>query len=96
MTAIVPGRRTSSSTCSQARRQPGSTFKTFVLAAAVERGLDPDSTYYVSAPFTYRPSSVGNSDDGRWWYVKTYDSSYIGSTSVDERRSARTTPSTPS
>ncbi|HXR29717.1 MAG TPA: transglycosylase domain-containing protein [Solirubrobacterales bacterium] len=30
----------------QAHRQPGSSFKTFVLAAAIEQGVDPDSTYY--------------------------------------------------
>jgi penicillin-binding protein 1A len=84
MTAIVPGRENNQfNLLSQARRQPGSTFKTFVLAAAVERGLDPASTYYVSAPFTYRPSSVGNCDDGSWWCVKTYDSSYSGWTSVE-------------
>ena len=53
MTAIVPGRADNQfNLLSQARRQPGSTFKTFVLTAAVERGLDPSSTYYVSAPFT--------------------------------------------
>jgi penicillin-binding protein 1A len=84
MTAVVPGRSNNQfNLLSQARRQPGSTFKTFVLAAAVERGLDPASTYYVSAPFTYRPGPVGNCDDGSWWCVKTYDSSYGGWTSVE-------------
>ena len=84
MAAIVPGRANNQfNLLSQARRQPGSTFKTFVLTAAVERGLDPSSTYYVSAPFTYRPNPVGNCDDGSWWCVKTYDSSYNGWTSVE-------------
>ena len=55
---------------SQARRQPGSTFKTFVLAAAVEQGVNPDSTYYVSAPFTYKVHPAGNCDDGSWWCVQ--------------------------
>ena len=56
MAAVVPGRANNQfNLLSQARRQPGSTFKTFVLAAAVERGLDPSSTYYVSAPFEYKP-----------------------------------------
>jgi len=32
----------------QAKRQPGSSMKPFVLAAAVEQGMDPDSTYYNS------------------------------------------------
>jgi penicillin-binding protein 1A len=83
MTAIVPGRANNQfNLLSQARRQPGSTFKTFVLTAAVERGMDPDSTYYVSAPFTYRPSETGSCEDETWWCVKTYDSSYTGWTSV--------------
>src|SRR5215203_4992969 len=30
----------------QAHRQPGSSFKTYVLAAAVKEGIDPGSTYY--------------------------------------------------
>jgi penicillin-binding protein 1A len=30
----------------QAHRQPGSSFKTFVLATAVREGIDPASTYY--------------------------------------------------
>ena len=32
----------------QARRQPGSCFKPFVLTAAVEQGADPKKTYYMS------------------------------------------------
>ena len=84
MTAVVPGRANNQfNLLSQARRQPGSTFKTFVLTAAVERGMDPASTYYVSAPFTYRPSANGSCDDGSWWCVRTYDSSYTGWTSVE-------------
>ncbi len=43
MTAVIPGRpKNEFNLLSQARRQPGSTFKTFVLAAAVEQGIDPD------------------------------------------------------
>jgi penicillin-binding protein 1A len=84
MTAVIPGqRRNEFNLLSQARRQPGSTFKTFVLTTAVERGINPSSTYYVSAPFTYRPVENGNCDDGSWWCVKTYDSSYVGWTSVE-------------
>ena len=83
MTAVVPGRRNNQfNLLSQARRQPGSTFKTFVLAAAIEKGIDPDTSYYVSAPFTYRPVDNGNCEDGSWWCVKTYDSSYNGWTSI--------------
>jgi penicillin-binding protein 1A len=33
---------------SQAKRQPGSSMKPFVLATAVNQGMDPDTTYYNS------------------------------------------------
>jgi penicillin-binding protein 1A len=33
----------------QAHRQPGSSFKTFVLSTAVKEGIDPGSTYYSGA-----------------------------------------------
>ncbi len=83
MTAVLPGRSGNEfNLVSQARRQPGSTFKTFVLTAAVDRGIDPSNTYYVSAPFTYDPVAGGSCDDGSWWCVKTYDSSYSGWTSI--------------
>jgi len=37
----------------QAHRQPGSSFKTFVLTTAVKQGIDPGSTYYSgSSPMT--------------------------------------------
>ena len=86
MSAVVPGRANNQfNLLSQARRQPGSTFKTFVLAAAVEQGLDPSSTYYVSAPFEYKPDEEGDCESGAggWWCVKTYDGSYNGWTSVE-------------
>jgi penicillin-binding protein 1A len=83
MAAVVPNRpKNEFNLLSQARRQPGSTFKTFVLAAAVEQGINPDSTYYVSAPFTYKVHPAGNCDDGSWWCVKTYASDYYGWSSV--------------
>src|SRR5688500_15513406 len=44
--------------------------------------MDPVSTYYVSAPFTYRPVANGTCERG-WWCVKTYDSSYVGWSSVE-------------
>jgi penicillin-binding protein 1A len=83
MAAIVPGHSNNQfNLLSQARRQPGSTFKTFVLAAAIEKGIDPDTSYYVSAPFTYRPTATGSCESGTWWCVRTYDSSYGGWTSI--------------
>ena len=51
MTAVSPGRKNNQfNLIADAHRQAGSTFKAFVLAAAVEQGMDPESTYYLSAP----------------------------------------------
>ena len=83
MTAVIPNRpKNEFNLLSQARRQPGSTFKTFVLTAAVEQGINPDSTYYVSAPFTYKVHPAGNCDDGSWWCVHTYANDYYGWSSI--------------
>jgi penicillin-binding protein 1A len=83
MAAVVPNRpKNEFNLLSQARRQPGSTFKTFVLAAAVEMGVNPDSTYYNSQPFTYRVHPAGNCEDGSWWCVHTYANDYYGWSSI--------------
>jgi penicillin-binding protein 1A len=78
MTAVTPGRRGNQfNLASQARRQAGSTFKTFVLTAAVAEGVDPDSTYYTSRFFVYQPDPLSAP-----WKVSTYDHSYLGSVSI--------------
>jgi penicillin-binding protein 1A len=84
MAGVIPNRpKNQFNLVSQARRQPGSTFKTFVLAAAVEMGIDPDSTYYVSAPFTYKQHPAGSCEpDGGWWCVHTYANDYYGWSSI--------------
>ena len=78
MTAVVRSTGNQFNLVAQSARQAGSTFKTFVLASAIERGIDPDSTYYTSAPFT---CSIGP-----WcqtpWEVHTYGNDYSGSESV--------------
>jgi len=80
MTAVTPAkRRNQFNLASQARRQAGSTFKTFVLAAAINQGVDPDSTYYVSKPFFYQPDPLSEP-----WEVQTYDHSYLGSVSIHQ------------
>ena len=78
MTAVIPGRRKhlQYNLAAQARRQAGSTFKTFVLTAAVSHGVDPDSTNYVSEPFSY------TNPYGETWNVATYGHDYVGSTSI--------------
>jgi penicillin-binding protein 1A len=78
MTAVTPGRTGNQfNLVAQARRQPGSTFKTFVLAAAIDEGMNPDSTYYTSAPFHYQPDPYTEA-----WDVSTYGGDYSGSISV--------------
>jgi penicillin-binding protein 1A len=78
MTAVTPGRTGNQfNLVAQARRQPGSTFKVFVLTAAIEMGMNPDTTYYTSAPFHYQPDPYTPA-----WDVQTYDHSYSGSISV--------------
>jgi penicillin-binding protein 1A len=78
MTAVTPGRTGNQfNLVAQARRQPGSTFKTFVLTAAIAEGMNPDTTYYTSSPFHYQPDPYTPA-----WDVQTYDHSYSGSISV--------------
>ncbi len=44
----------------QAHRQPGSSFKAFVLTTAIKQGVDPDSTYYDgTSPKTLDPPGAG-------------------------------------
>jgi penicillin-binding protein 1A len=56
----------------QGHRQPGSAFKTMVLTTAIRRGVDPNSTTYVSKPLDLNVPGYGP------WKVKTYDNSYGG------------------
>ena len=60
----------------QGHRQPGSAFKTFVLTAAIRKGVDPDSTYYTSKPLHIDDPQYGK------WEVKTFGNSYIGTVSL--------------
>ncbi len=84
MTAVTPGtKKNQFNLLSQARRQAGSTFKTFVLAAAVEQGVNPETTGYQSAPFYYRPDPNGDCESGTWWCVETYGHDYYGWSSIE-------------
>jgi penicillin-binding protein 1A len=60
----------------QGHRQPGSAFKTFVLTAAVLKGVDPDSTSYTSKPLAINDPEYGE------WNVRTFGDSYIGTVSL--------------
>jgi penicillin-binding protein 1A len=61
----------------QGHRQPGSAFKTFVLTAAILKGVDPDATSYTSKPLAL---NVG--EGAPPWEVKTFGDSYIGTVSL--------------
>jgi penicillin-binding protein 1A len=80
MTAVVRTKGNQFNLAAQSTRQAGSTFKTLVLASAIEQGADPDSTYYTSAPFTC--STGGWCNPEKPWEVHTYDNSYSGPQSV--------------
>jgi penicillin-binding protein 1A len=56
----------------QGHRQPGSTFKTFVLTTAIRQGIDPYSTYYTSKPLALDLPKWGH------WEVHTADEGYQG------------------
>jgi penicillin-binding protein 1A len=78
MTAVTPGRSGNQfNLAAQARRQAGSTFKTFVLTEAVSEGVNPDSTSYPSSPFRYQPDPYSKP-----WEVETYSHTYLGSASI--------------
>ena len=61
----------------QGRRQPGSAFKTFCLVAALERGIDPENTYYQSMPVVLDYPGAPEP-----WEVKTYGHNYYGTSDL--------------
>lgn len=63
---------------SQGRRQPGSTFKTITLATAIEQGIDPSATTYMSAPFQWQPDPTSPT-----WDVGTAGGEYAGPISLE-------------
>jgi len=84
MAAVAPQRRNLQfNLAAQGRRQAGSAFKTFVLAEAIEEGINP-STPYLSAPFTWQPDPTCSAamDPNCVWEVSTFDHSYVGTTSI--------------
>jgi penicillin-binding protein 1A len=56
----------------QGHRQPGSTFKAFVLTTAIKQGIDPYSTYYTSKHLDLDLPEWGH------WEVSTADEGYLG------------------
>jgi penicillin-binding protein 1A len=58
----------------QGERQPGSSFKPFVLATALKQGVSPSTT------FASKPLSIFIGD--RYWPVHNYENAYLGSASL--------------
>ncbi len=86
MTEVTPGNpKNQVNFLSSAHRQPGSTFKSIVLATAVSQGINPATTTYLSAPFEYNPTGLGSCsvNPPTAWCVQTFDHTYIGATSIE-------------
>jgi penicillin-binding protein 1A len=62
----------------QARRQPGSSFKTYVLTTAVKQGIDPDTTYYDGTS----PKTLSLGDYSTPWIVHNSEPSEGGTFSL--------------
>jgi penicillin-binding protein 1A len=62
----------------QGHRQPGSSFKPFVLTTAVLQGADPDRTIYVSKPINLEIPGYGT------WSPKTYSNTYSGAETLTQ------------
>jgi penicillin-binding protein 1A len=81
MNAVIPGesskKKNQFNLAAQGKRHAGSTFKTFVLVAALLRGVNPDSTHYLSQKFVYQPDPLSEP-----WEVETYSNSYLGNVSI--------------
>jgi penicillin-binding protein 1A len=62
----------------QGHRQPGSTFKAFVLTTAIKQGIDPYTTYYTSKPLDLNLPKWGH------WEVHTADEGYLGRVNLQQ------------
>lgn len=63
----------------QGRRQAGSSFKTFALVAALEKGISPNTPFSGSSPITIRMPKPGPD-----WSVKNYGNSSYGTIPLSE------------
>ena len=62
----------------QGHRQPGSTFKAFVLTTAIKQGIDPYTTFYSSKPLDLNLPYWGH------WEVHTADEGYQGTVNLKQ------------
>src|SRR5262249_34239111 len=62
----------------QGHRQPGSTFKAFVLTTAIRQGINPYKTFYTSKPLDLNLPRWGH------WEVHTADLGYQGTINLKQ------------
>ena len=62
----------------EGHRQPGSTFKAFVLTTALKQGVDPYTTYYTSKPLELDLPHWGH------WDVHTAEEGYQGTVNLQQ------------
>jgi penicillin-binding protein 1A len=80
MASLVRGRQLQFNLAAQGARQTGSSFKPFVLIAAIwKKHADPDRSVYVSAPFTYQPTA-----QSKPWSPHTYENTFFGPETLTE------------
>ena len=60
----------------QGERQPGSAFKPFALAAALQQGISPATT------FASKPVTI-SLDSGKVWYVHNYEDANLGTIDLE-------------
>ena len=80
----------------QAHRQPGSSFKPFVLTTAIKQGVDPNSTYYdgsspktLTLPGGGAPWTVNNAEPGKGTMSLTRRDGELGQRGVRPTRARR-------
>jgi penicillin-binding protein 1A len=79
--AMAPSTRygqTKFNLAAQGHRQPGSTFKAFVLTTAIKQGIDPYSTYYTSKHLDLNLPRSGH------WEGSTADEGYLGRVNLEQ------------
>lgn len=84
ITAMVGNRDQSShfNLVTQGQRQPGSSFKPFAIIAALEQGIDPTTTRFVSEDKVYNVN-MGNGHTEKW-KVKNFGKVERGSITLEE------------
>jgi penicillin-binding protein 1A len=65
-------------------RQPGSSFKPFTLATAIQEGISPNSRFSGASPQMITENSACDDADGSAWHVDNYGGSSYGTITLDQ------------